>query len=79
MTAKRRDDFLTQDGMIFFRLQRKLVKIKFFSWKLQNQFFLNMQLKTNSLLKSLPREKLDSFHVPEIHSPLCLRPQPWAN
>ena len=52
----------------------------FFSRKLQNQFFLHMQLKT-SLLKSLPREKLEvnPFRVPEIHSPLCLRPWPWAN
>ena len=39
----------------------------------------NMQLKTTSLLKVLPREKLEvnTFHVPEIHSQLCLRPQPW--
>ena len=29
-------------AMTFFRLQRKLVKMKFFSWKLQNQFFLQM-------------------------------------
>ena len=50
-------------------------------WKLQNQFFLHMQLKTTSLLKGLPREKLEvnPFHVLEIHSQLCLRPQPWAN
>ena len=67
--------------MIFFSFRRKLVKMKFFSWKLQNWFFLHMQLKTTSLLKGLPREKLDinPFHVLEIHSPLCLRPQPWAN
>ena len=48
---------------------------------LQNQFFLHMQLKATSLLKRLPKEKLEvnSFYVPEIHSPLCLRPKPWAN
>ena len=48
--------------------------------KLQNQFFLHMQLKTTSLLKGLPRKKLEvnPFRVLEIHSPLCLRPQPWA-
>ena len=72
-------------AMMFFRLWRKLVKLKkIFSWKLQNKLFLHMQLKTTSLLKRLPREKLEvnPFHVPEIHeihSPLCLRPQPWAN
>ena len=67
--------------MILFRLCRKLVKVKFFSWKLQSQFFLHMQLKTTSLLKGLPREmfEVNPFHVLEIHSPLCLRPQPWAN
>ena len=37
--------------MIFFRFRRKLVKMKFVSWKLQNWFFLHMQLKTTSLLK----------------------------
>ena len=38
-----------------------------------------MQLKTTSLLKVLPREKLEvnPFHVLERHSQLCLRPQPW--
>ena len=48
-------------------------------WKLQNQFCLHMQLKTTRLLKVLPREKLEvnPFHVLEIHSQLCLRPQPW--
>ena len=39
-------------AMTFFRLQRKLVKMKFFSWKLQNQFFSQMQWKTTSLLKA---------------------------
>ena len=40
-----------------------------------------MQVKTGSLLKGLPREKLEvnPFHVLEIHSPLGLRPHPWAN
>ena len=35
-----------------------------------------MQLKTTSLLKGLPREKLEvnPFHVLEIHCPFCLRP-----
>ena len=53
---------------------------RYFSfWKLQNQFFLHMQLKTTSLLKGLPRKKLEvnPFRILEIHSPLCLRPQPW--
>ena len=47
----------------------------------QTHFFLHMQLKTTSLLKRLPKEKLEvnPFHIPEIHSPLCLRPQPWEN
>ena len=49
-------------AMIFFRFWRKLVKMKFVSWKLQNWFFLHMQLKTTSLLKGLPREM---FEVPE--------------
>ena len=50
-------------------------------WKLQNQLFLHMQLKTTSLLRVLSRKKLEVnlFHVLEIHSPLCLRPRPWAN
>ena len=68
--------------MIFFRLRRKLVKMKFFfSWKLQNRFLLHMQLQTTSSLKGLPREKLEvnPFHVLDIHGLLCLRPQPWAN
>ena len=68
--------------MLFFRLCRKLAKIKkILSWKLQNWFFLHVQLKTTSLLQGLPREKLEvnPFHVLEIHGPLCLRPQPWAN
>ena len=67
--------------MIFFSFRRKLVKMKFFSWKLQNWFFLHMQLKTTSLLKGLPREmfEVNPFHVLEIYSPLCLRPQPWTN
>ena len=40
-----------------------------------------MQLKTTSLLKVLPREKLEvnTFLVLEIHSQLCLRPQPWQS
>ena len=53
----------------------------FFFLKLQSQLFLHMQFKTTSLLKRLPRKKLEvnPFHVLEIHSPLCLRPQPSAN
>ena len=49
--------------------------------KLQSQFFLPMQFKTTSLIKALPRKKLElnPFHVLEIHSPVCLRRQPWAN
>ena len=50
-------------------------------WKLQNQFFLHLKLKTTSLLKGFPREKLEvnPLHVLETHSQLCLRPQPLAN
>ena len=50
-------------------------------WKLLNQLFLHMQLKTTSLLKVLPRKKLEVnlFHVLEMHSQLCLIPQPWPN
>ena len=68
-------------AMTFFRLQRKLFKIKFFSWKLQNQFFLQMQWRTTSLLKALLREKLEvnPFHVLEIQQPTFLKPQLWAN
>ena len=46
--------------------------MNFFSWKLQNWFFLDMKLKTTRLLKGLPREKLEvnPFHVLEIHSQL---------
>ena len=67
--------------MIFFRLRRKLVKMKFFFLDTAKPVLLHMQLETTSLLKALPREKLEvnSFYIPEIHSPLCLRPQPWAN
>ena len=66
MTTERKDDFYdTGWPLILFRLWRKLLKLKFFSWKLQNRLFLHMQLKTTSLLKGLPREKLDlnPFHV----------------
>ena len=45
-------------AMIFYRLWRKLVKMKFFSWKLQTRFFSHMQLRTTSLLKGLPRKSL---------------------
>ena len=77
-------------AMIFFRLQRKLVKIKSFL-KLQNQFFLHVQLGKSWLVKYffgapiLPenqkhaREKkpvVNSFHVLGIHSPLYLGLQP---
>ena len=64
-------------ALIFFRLWRKLVKMKFsFPWNLPNPFFPHMHLKTTSLLKGLPRAKLEvtPFHVLEIHCPLCLRP-----
>ena len=64
-------------AVIFFRLWRKLVKMKFsFPWKLQNWLFLHLHLKTTSLLKVLPRAKLEvrPFRVLEIHCPLCLRP-----
>ena len=63
--------------MIFFRLWRKLVKMKFpFPWKLKSWLFLHMHLTTTSLLKVLPRAKLEvrPFRVLEIHCPLCLRP-----
>ena len=47
-----------------------------FPWKRQNRLFLHMHLQTTSLLKGLPREKLEvtPFHVLEKHCPLCLRP-----
>ena len=60
--------------LIFFRLWRKLVKMKFsFPWKLQNPFFVHMHLKPTSLLKGMPREKVEvnPFPVLEIHCPLC--------
>ena len=81
MTTERKDEFLTQMAMIFFRLWRKLVKMNFFSLETAIPVLFHMQLKTTSLLKALPREKLEvnPFHVLEIHSPLCLRSQPWAN
>ena len=44
---KRKMTFWHRMAMIFFRLWRKLLKMKFFSWNLQNQFFLHMQLKTS--------------------------------
>ena len=38
-------------ALIFFRLWRKLVKMKVsFPWKLQNRFLLHMHFKTTSLL-----------------------------
>lgn len=64
-------------ALIFFRLWRKLIKMKFsFPLKLQNPFFLHMHLKTTSLLKVLPREKLEvnPFHILEIHCLIYLRP-----
>ena len=64
-------------ALIFFRLWRKLLKMKFsFPWKLQNPFLLHMHLKPTSLLKGLPREKLEvtPFHVLEIHCSFSLRP-----
>ena len=47
-----------------------------FPWKLQNPFFVHMHLKPTSLLKGLPREKVDvnPFLAVEIHCPLCPRP-----
>ena len=50
-------------AMIFFRLQRKLVKIKFFLENCKTGSFLHMQLKTTSLLNALV-EPLDwgSWH-----------------
>ena len=64
-------------ALIFFRLWRKLVKMKFsFPLKLQNPFFLHMHLKPTSLLKGLPRERLEvtPFHVLEIQYSFSLRP-----
>ena len=64
-------------ALIFFRLWRKLVKMKFsFPLKLQNPFLLHMHLKPTSLLKGLPREKLEvtPFHVLEIQYSFSLRP-----
>ena len=64
-------------ALIFFRLWRKLIKMKFsFPLKLQNPFFLHMHLKPTSLLKGLPREKLEvtPFHVLEIQYSFSLRP-----
>ena len=47
-----------------------------FPLKLQNPFFLHMHLKPTSLLKGLPREKLEvtPFHVLEIQYSFSLRP-----
>ena len=47
-----------------------------FPLKLQNPFFLHMHLKTTSLLKVLPREKLEvnPFHILEIQYSFSLRP-----
>ena len=64
-------------ALIFFRLWRKLVKMKFsFPLKLQNPFLLHMHLKPTSLLKGLPRERLEvtPFHVLEIQYSFSLRP-----
>ena len=62
-------------AMIFFRLQRKLVKMKFFLLETAKPVLFSYTIKTTSLLKALPREKLEvnPFRVAEIHSPLCLR------
>ena len=67
--------------MIFFRLWRKLAKVKIFFFKTAKPVFLHMQLKTTSLTKAMSREKLEvnPFHALEIHSPFYLRPRPWAN
>ena len=46
---KRKMTFWHRMAMIFFRLWRKLLKMKFsFSWKLQNQFSLHIHLKTTT-------------------------------
>ena len=52
MTTKKRWHFWHWMAMIFFRLRRKLVKIKYFL-KLQNRFFLHMQLRKSWLVKIL--------------------------
>ena len=74
MTTERKDEFLTQMAMIFFRLWRKLVKMNFFSLETAKPVLFHMQLKTTSLLKGLPREKLEvnpfmslkyTAHLPE--------------
>ena len=70
-------------ALIFFRLWRKLVKMKFsFPWNLPNTFFLHMFLKTTSLLKGLPRAKLEVNPFQSLkyiaHFALDLT-HPWAN
>ena len=62
--------------------------------KLQNRFFLHVQLEEVGLLKyfffwelqpwynrNMPKQKpiVTSYHVIETDNPLCLRCQPWAN
>ena len=46
--------------MMLFRLWRKLVKMIFFSLKVQNRFFLHVELKTASLLKRPAEKKAES-------------------
>ena len=72
MTTERKDGCLIQDGHDILRLLRNLFKMNFFSWKLQSQLFLHMQLKNTSLSKGLPREKLEvnPFHVLETRNQL---------
>ena len=82
MTIEKEDKFFdTGIAVIFFRFWRKLVKVKVFFFEPAKPVFLHMQLKTTSLLKGLLKEKFEvnPFYVLEIHSQLCLRPQPWAN
>ena len=42
---------------------------------------ISIPYSKTAFIHSLPRKKLEvnPFHVLEIHSPLCLRPQPWVS
>ena len=54
-------------ALIFFRLWRKLVKMKVsFPWKLQNRFFLHIHFKTTSLLTTTLEKEMAT------HSSSCL-------
>ena len=57
-------------ALIFFRLWRKLVKMKVsFPWKLQNRFFLHIHFKTTSLLTTTLEKEMATHSSSRLENP----------